>query len=128
MSPRPDISMTAAEIAGFLAGQTRVVVAALDNGAPVGTVAAARFVDGALTVTLPADDPVAVLLEADDRVCVIAEQFPTYYEIKGVTAHGRAALTVAPDGTATFPLGLTDVTSFDFAKLPRAGTGSGKEG
>ena len=120
---RPDISMSPEEILAFLATQRRVVVSALDAGAPVGTVADVRMVDGALEVTLHPDDPVRALVAADDRVCVIAEQFPTYYEIKGVAAHGRAQFR-ADDG-ATFRLPLDDVTSFDFGKLPRTGEGSG---
>jgi hypothetical protein len=78
-------------------------------------------------VTLHAGDAVADLLAIDDRVCVIAEQFPDYYEIKGVSAHGRAALSRVECRTR-FTLGLDDTTSFDFGKIPREGTGSGKTG
>ena len=129
MGDRPDISMTPDEIAAFLATQTRVVVTALDDTAPVGTVADARLSGAEVEITLRDDDPVRALLATDDRVCVIAEQFPTYYEIKGVCAHGRARF-VAGDGDGgvggTLRVGLDDVTSFDFGKLPRAGDGSGK--
>jgi hypothetical protein len=123
---RPDISMSRDEIAAFLATQSRVVVVALDAGAPVGTVADLHFVDDELAVTLRLDDPVGALIAADDRVCVIAEQFPAYYEIKGVSAHGRAALVEADDGRTRFTVGLDDTTSFDFGKVPREGKGSGK--
>lgn len=125
MGDRPDISMTADEIVAFLGTQTRVVVAALSGTAPVGTVAAARLDGTELEVTLRADDEVRALLATDDRVCVIAEQFPAYHEIKAVCAHGRARF-VAGDGDvgATFRVGLDDVTSFDFGKLPRAGDDS----
>jgi hypothetical protein len=122
---RPDIRMNADEIAAFLVSQSRVVVVALDGNAPVGTVASARYDGGQWRITLRAGDPVADLLALDDRVCVIAEQFPTYYEIKGVAAHGRTAPDRDADGRATFALGLDDVTSFDFGKLPREGTSSG---
>ncbi len=125
MGDRPDISMSPGEIAAFLATQTRVIVAALDGNAPVGTVAGARLSGAEVEITLRDDDPVQALLASDDRVCVIAEQFPAYYEIKGVTAHGRARF-VDDAARTTFRVGLDDVTSFDFAKLPRAGDGSGK--
>ena len=121
---RPDISMSGEEIEAFVATQSRVIVVALDGAAPVGTVADLEFVDRELVVTLHAGDDVADLLAADDRVCVIAEQFPEYYEIKGVSAHGRAALTDTDDGRVRFTLGLHDTTSFDFGKIPRQGPGS----
>ena len=122
---RPDITMSHHEIAAFLETQSRAIVVALDDGAPVGTVADIELVHGELSVTLRAGDVVAELLAIDDRVCVIAEQFPDYYEIKGVSAHGRAAFTAA-GGRTRFTLGLDDTTSFDFGKIPRDGTGSGK--
>lgn len=126
MADRPDISMTPSEARAFLATQPRAVVGALDAGAPIGTVADLRVVGDELEVTLAVDDPVRVALAVDDRVCVVAEQFPTYYEIKGVCAHGRAAPVDGVGGRA-FRLPLDDVTSFDFGKLPRAGAGSGTQ-
>ena len=122
---RPDITMTRDEIVAFLTTQSRAIVVALEDGAPVGTVADLELVHGELSVTLHAGDAVAELLALDDRVCVIAEQFPDYYEIKGVSAHGRAALTPV-GGRTRFTLDLDDTTSFDFGKVPREGTGSGK--
>jgi hypothetical protein len=116
--------MSAGEIRAFLATQSRAVVGALDAGAPIGTVADVRLVDGEIEVTFSTDEPLRLAVAVDDRVCVVAEQFPTYYEIKGVCAHGRAR-PVDGTGGRTFRLGLDDVTSFDFGKLPRAGAGSG---
>jgi hypothetical protein len=118
--------MSHGEIEAFLETQSRVIVVALDDGAPTGTVADLDFVDGQLAVTLRAGDGVAGLLAHDDRVCVIAEQSADYYEIKGVSAHGRADDLATADGRARFTLGLDDTTSFDFGKLPREGKGSGK--
>ncbi len=126
MAERPDISMSADEVRGFLATQRRAVVAALDAGAPVGTVAEIRLLETVVEVTLAHDDPMRVVLAVDDRVCVIAEQFPTYYEIKGVAVHGQAQ-PVDGVGGRTFRLPLDDLTSFDFGKLPRTGAGSGKD-
>ena len=116
--------MSPAEIRAFLATQSRVVVGALDAGAPIGTVADARVVDDGVEVVLADDDPVRIALAVDDRVCVVAEQFPSYYEIKGVCAHGRAR-PVDGLGGRVVRIGLDDVTSFDFGKLPRSGAGSG---
>jgi hypothetical protein len=124
---RPDITLSRDEMIAFLSTQSRAIVVALDGASPVGTVADAELVDGELSVTLHAGDAVADLLAIDDRVCVIAEQFPDYYEIKGVSAHGRAALSRV-EGRTRFTLGLDDTTSFDFGKIPREGTGSGKTG
>ena len=124
MAERPDISMSADEVRGFIATQRRAVVAALDAEAPVGTVADLRLVEAAVEVTLADDDPMRVVLAVDDRVCVVAEQFPTYYEIRGVAVHGRAQ-PVDGIGGRTFRVGLDDLTSFDFGKLPRTGAGSG---
>jgi hypothetical protein len=120
VSPRADIRMTAEEIAAFVARQKRAVVVALEHGAPVGTVASAELVEGHWRITLRADDEVARLLGADDRVCVLVDEYPTYHEIKGVAAHGRAADRSVTDGRLTFTLPLDDVTSFDFGKIPRA--------
>ena len=124
---RPDISMSRDEITEFLATQAHAIVVALDEGAPVGTVAGLEFANGALLVTLRDGDAVAELLTRDNRVCVIAEQFPDYYEIKGVAAHGRATAAESVAGRTRFTLGLDDTTSFDFGKLPRDGEGSGKQ-
>jgi hypothetical protein len=123
---RPDISMSREEIEAFLETQSRVIVVALDDGAPTGTVADLDFADGQLAVTLRAGDGVAGLLAHDARVCVIAEHSADYYEIKGVAAHGRADDLAAADGRVGFTLGLDDTTSFDFGKLPREGKGSGR--
>ena len=125
MSPRPDITMGPGEIRAFLATRPRAVLAALDGGTPVGTVVDVAVVDDGIAVTVT-DPVVRDLLTRDDRVCVIADQFPTYHEIRGVVAHGRARDVSAAGGRTTFRLGLDDVTSFDFAKLPREGAGSGR--
>lgn len=119
--------MDAAEITAFLATQSRVVVVAVEGDAPVGTVASARLDGDVWRVTLRAGDPVADLIAHDDRVCVCIDQFPEYYEIKGVSAHGHASDQANVDGRLTFSIPLDDVTSFDFAKLPRDGAGSGRQ-
>ena len=129
MTPKPgraDIRMNAEEIAAFIATQSRVVVVAVDGDAPVGTIASAAVDAEHWRVTLRAGDPVADLIARDDRVCVCIDQFPEYYKIKGVAAHGRATDRSNADGRLTFSIPLDDVTSFDFGKLPREGAGSGR--
>jgi len=118
--------MNAAEITEFLATQSRVVVVAVDGTAPVGTVASATLDGETWRVTLRAGDPIADLIARDGRVCVCIDQFPEYYKIKGVAAHGRASDQSHVDGRLTFSIPLDDVTSFDFGKLPRDGAGSGR--
>jgi hypothetical protein len=108
--------MSATEIASFLATQSTVVIAALDDGAPTGTVAGAYYHAGTLTFALREEDPVVPLLAVDPRVCCIAEEFPSYFEIKGVAVHGIAT-RVRDAVRPTFVLPVEDVTSFDFSKL-----------
>jgi len=125
VSPRPDISMGPDEIRAFLATRPRAVLAVLDDGTPVGTVVDVAVVGDGLAVAV-ADPAVRPLLDRDDRVCVIVDQFPDYYGIRGVVAHGRARDRADEGGCTTFRLALDDVVSFDFAKLPREGAGSGR--
>ena len=57
------------------------------------------------------------------------DEYPTYYEIRGVTVHGRAEPVDDPQLTRRvgldgadlqiFALALDDVLSFDFAKIER---------
>ncbi len=117
--------MDAAEVRAFLATRPRAVLALLDDGAPVGTIADITVVGDELAVGV-SDAAARGLLARDDRVCVVADQFPTYYEIRGVVAHGRARDLETTGDRTTFRLSLDDVTSFDFAKLPREGAGSGR--
>ncbi len=123
---RPDIRMSPAEIAAFIAQENRVVVVALDGDAPLATIGSAELIDGRWKVTLPVQDDVARLIDADDRTCVLIDRFPSYYEIKGVAAHGRASEMSADNAVLSFELDLEDVVSFDFDKLPRQGPGSGR--
>jgi hypothetical protein len=123
---RPDIRMSSAEIGAFIAQESRVVVVALDGDAPLATIGSAEPIDGRWKVTLPVEDDVARLIAADDRTCVLIDRFPSYYEIKGVAAHGPARKKSADNAVLSFEVDLEDVVSFDFDKLPRQGTGSGR--
>jgi hypothetical protein len=121
---RPDIRMSPEEIRAFLATQPRTVVVGVDGKSPVATMGSLKLDGDSLRVAVPEEDPVAGLLAKDDRVCVVVDQFPTYYEIKGVSAHGRAAQQAVDTGWFTFTLALDDVVSFDFSKISVKGTGA----
>ena len=71
-------------------------------------------------------------IQRDPRVVCMNDQYPTYYEIKGVTIHGRAEPVDDPALAARLPsdpidrdaadrtvyaVPLDDVTSFDFTKI-----------
>jgi hypothetical protein len=123
MSPRADIAMTAAEIDAFLTVQSEVVIGTLTaDGMPAATVARCDYDGDAMVISLPAGSAAVDDLRRDPRMCCIAEQFATYYEIKGVIVHGRADLGGTADGRQLVRVPLADVVSFDFAKLPRPGS------
>jgi hypothetical protein len=122
VSPRRDITIPRRDAEHFLAEQDHVVLVANgDLGVPVATPAHARFGRRALLVTVPEDDPIVAALAADPRACAIAEQFPSYYEIKAVIVHGIVDTPVAAaNGVVTFAVPLDDLTTFDFGRLPEA--------
>src|SRR5262249_25811001 len=103
---------TGDEIAAFLGARRSVVLGTLrPDGHPDAAIVPARYADGVLSLSV--GDDVREAIGADDRVCCAAEMCPSYYEIKGVSAHGRA--TVTGDGSVRVP--VDEVTSFDFAKI-----------
>lgn len=124
MSPRRDIRMTPGEITAFLTGRTRAVVVALDaGGRPHGAVGRLEFeapawAAGRVNFAVYADDPLVGLLGADPRACCTVEQFPSYYEIRGVMIHGHAGAAGSADGVARFTLDVAGAVSYDFGKLP----------
>ncbi len=71
----------------------------------------------------------AANLSRDPRMCCASDEYPTYYEIKGATAHGRARPVDDPAlrdrlgwsdaGLAVFSVDLDDVLSFDFSKIQK---------
>jgi hypothetical protein len=119
MSPRPDIRMDEIEVSAFLRSSQRAVVVALDSGGVAnGAVGQLVHGSGEFRFVLRGDDPVVALLAHDGRACCVVEQFPSYYEIKGVMVHGRAEPVAAgADGQAAFALAVEAVTSYDFGKL-----------
>ena len=123
MSPRRDIRMDAGEVTTFLAGRTRAVVVALDgDGRAHGAVGRLEveqrsWEQGSAAVALRSDDRVVALLRADPRACCVVEQFPSYYQIRGVMIHGHARPAARADGEARFTIDVERVVSYDFGKL-----------
>ena len=116
MTRRPDIRMTPAEVAAFLAGKRRAVVGTLDaQGAPAGEPVDFAYDAGVATVTLARDAAAARNLARDPRVVCSLEEFPSYGEIRGVTLHGRAV----PAGELRFRIEAERIESFDFRKMPK---------
>jgi hypothetical protein len=114
-----DIAMGTEEIQDFLNSRTEAVVIGLDdNGEPSGGVGQLMLTDGVIGFALGAEDPVVELLNLDARACCVVEQFPSYYEIKGVMLHGQARPAAESKvGEAAFVLDVEQVVSFDFSKL-----------
>lgn len=114
MSPRESIQMTETEIDDFLRTRRRVVLATLQSdGAPDVTIVPSRYDDGTLYVNLEGDEASRAAVRADDRICCAVEVCREYYEIRGVSLHGRAA--PLPDGEVR--VDVEHVTSFDFGKI-----------
>lgn len=117
--PKRDIRMAGGEVDRFLRTRdTAVVVGAPADGAPWAAVGRLHYDGSDVSFSVPADDPVVALLERDDRACCVVEQFPSYYEIKGVMLHGHAIRRRQTTGAdADFELDVEKIVSFDFAKL-----------
>ena len=119
--PREAIAMTRDELLAFLGAQQWVALGTLDpDGTPVGDLAPA-VVDGErLCFAVPRGSRADDNIRRDPRVCCAADEFPSYYEIRGAVAHGRAEAHVSdrlgPDWSE-WAIPLDDVTSFDFRKV-----------
>lgn len=119
---RESIAMSAAELRRFLEGIRRVVVATLGpSGEPVGSLAACAL-EGEQLVFALSDEASRRNVERDPRVCCSTDEYPTYYEIRGMTAHGRARAVAAPASLSSvegecYAIDLDDVVSFDFGKI-----------
>lgn len=119
MSGKRNIAMSPNEIHEFLLTRRTVVVVAASSGQdPIATVAPATYVEGVMEVALPVHDPVARAIADDARVCCIAEQAPSYFEIKAVMVRGTAeSHGEAADGIARYRVPVGTPTSFDFGRL-----------
>ena len=112
MSPRESIRMTRNEIEDFLSTRRTVVLATLGpDGGPNATIVPCLYENGALLLSV--DGPAREALAADDRVSCAVEVCSSYYELRGVTVHGRA--DPAADGAVR--VRADKVMSFDFGKI-----------
>lgn len=115
---RPDISMSDREVEAFLATRSTMVVAAVDaEGWPTGALARAGFADGNLTLQVRADDPIVRDLEREGRLCAIADEHPSYYEIRGVIVHGKPAARGPRRSAGVVEVDVDRIISFDFGRL-----------
>ncbi len=131
--PRESIAMTPLEMSSFVGAQKWVVLGTLDpDGSPWADVVASYIEDDRLVFGVQAGSRSDNNIERDPRVVCMTDQYPTYYEIKGVTAHGSAELVTDPSVFARLPedpisqnstkrrayaIHLDDITSFDFTKI-----------
>jgi pyridoxamine 5'-phosphate oxidase-like protein len=135
--PREGIAMSPEEIRTFLVAMEWVVLGVLDvEGAPLADVVPALVDGDEMFFAVASDSPTSMHLERDPRCCCSADVFPSYYEIKGATVHGRAtrvtptAAIVAAlqtrarshdlpaDAVYAIPL-LVDAFGFDFSRMAR---------
>ena len=128
------------EIEMLLVGQRWVVLATLDaDGSPWADLAACVLDGDEIYFLVCRGTRSFANVERDARVCCSIDIFPSYYEIKGATIHGRARRVgdaslrerLAPrlarpgvpvadeagDRSDLFALPLDDVFSFDFGKI-----------
>lgn len=120
--PRESIAMTPDEVREFLGAQRWVTLATLDaDGTPVGDLVPATLDAERLCFAVPQGSRSDDNIRRDPRVCCAADEFPSYYEIRGVAAHGVARMhgsgeQLGPDW-CEYAIALDDVTSFDFRKV-----------
>jgi hypothetical protein len=113
--------MTGDEVRALLGRAGQLVVAAIGPGGwPVATLAPARLDDGGILVDVGGDDLVAGSLVDGAAVCCVADEAPSYFEIKGVIARGRVAGVRSDGDVLRAGVRVERVVSFDFAKLPEA--------
>ena len=138
--PREAIAMTRDELLAFLGAQRWVALGTLDpDGTPVGELAPVVLDGERLCLAVPRGSRADDNIRRDPRVCCAADEFPSYYEIRGATVHGRAdrvedgptrarlaagfaeaegpAPSVAEGESELYWLPLDDVFSFDFGKI-----------
>jgi hypothetical protein len=118
--PREAIAMTRPELLDFLAAQRWVALGTLDaDGTPAGDLVPAVLDGERLRFAVARGSRADENIARDPRVCCAADEFPSYYEIRGAVAHGRAephAGRLGPEW-AEYTIGLDDVRSFDFRKI-----------
>jgi nitroimidazol reductase NimA-like FMN-containing flavoprotein (pyridoxamine 5'-phosphate oxidase superfamily) len=121
--PREHIEMTRAEILALLATTRWVALGTLDSdGGPAAHVVPCALEGERLYFAVAPDSEAQRQIERDPRVCAATDRYPTYYEIQGVTLHGRAERVAAPPAAlraagVTWALPLDEAVSFDFSKI-----------
>ena len=131
--PRESIALTRDELLAFLGEEQRCILGTLDaDGRPWPDAVACLLRGDLLYIRVATGSRSHHNIQCDTRVCAVFERFPTYYEIKGATVHGRAlavsgghAFDAVPDPVAGAPvddaqvyqLALDDVVSFEFSKI-----------
>jgi len=119
---REAIAMTREELLAFLGTQRWVALGTLDpDGTPVGDLVPVVLDGERLRFAVPRGSRADDNIRRDPRVCCAADEFPSYYEIRGAVAHGRAEPHGTPDRLGSewteYAIVLDDVTSFDFRKV-----------
>lgn len=123
--PRESIAMSAAELADLLGTTPWVVLGTLGpDGGPQGSLAASALTGERLCFAVRRGSTAHTNIERDPRVCCSTDEYPTYYAIRGATAHGTAQPSEPPASLrtpelVTFSIALDDVVSFDFSKIER---------
>jgi nitroimidazol reductase NimA-like FMN-containing flavoprotein (pyridoxamine 5'-phosphate oxidase superfamily) len=119
--PREAIAMTRDELLAFLGAQRWAALGTLDpDGTPVGEIVPIVLDGERLRFAVAHGSRAHENLARDPRVCCAADEFPSYYEIRGAVAHGRAEPHGEPGGEwVEYAIALDDVRSFDFRKIAR---------
>ena len=132
--------MTGEEVRAYLSEERWMVLGTLDpDGSPWADAVRCRLEGERLTFSVPRASRSAANLSRDPRACCASDRFASYYEIRGLSVHGRAARVEdgatrarlapalaesegpaqggAPAESELYCLPLDDVFSFDFGKI-----------
>jgi hypothetical protein len=111
---RSRIAMEPGEVEEFLGAAREVVVGyCAPDGWPMGVLAGAEYHDGTLTFEIPGTSRE---VGEGAAVCCVAEESPSYREIRGVIAHGDISQAHEVDGRWRYSVHLGRVVSFDFGR------------
>ncbi|MGH7857184.1 MAG: pyridoxamine 5'-phosphate oxidase family protein [Candidatus Binatia bacterium] len=127
--------MSDEEVRGFLARKPRLVLGTIGrHGGPTADVAPCCYDGDSLWALVPSDGEALANLRRDPRVSCTIEEFPSYFEIKGVIVHSRASEAATDEERRSVErrfggrsigecvivrLPLEHVVSFDFGKIRR---------
>lgn len=119
---REQIALTRAELTEFLRAQRWVTLATLDaDGTLAAEIVPAVLEGERLCFAVARGSRAHENVERDPRVACAADEFPSYYEIRGATVHGRAEPRDAGDRLGAdwveYAIPLDDGFSFDFRKI-----------